>query len=172
VSRTDVDDFLDRLDEVTAPACGTCARTLDSDGPSLYFCDDDCSATWHRTQGEPLVEYSDPWDRPDEFPGVGGEAYRPQAPGRVRGDSGIRFYGDSGVYFYNVTAVVPADRSRTIQHRRVEIRRGHVTPGAWVGEVTDWPERSAWAELAASWNLGVGSPSGEGITLTPDEDAP
>ena len=81
MSRTDVDAFLAQLDEVVAPTCGACAQPLTADGPSLDFCDAECSASWHRTQGEPLVGYREPWERPDEFPGVGGEAYQPSTPG-------------------------------------------------------------------------------------------
>lgn len=77
MNRADVDDFLARIDEVIAPACGACAATLDPDGASLYFCDDECSDRWHRTQAEPLVGYREPWHRPDEFPGVGREQFRP-----------------------------------------------------------------------------------------------
>lgn len=75
-------DILDAIDAVTAPVCGTCTEPLDPAGPSIYFCDDLCSDSWHRTQGEPLVGYRDPWDRPDEFPGVGMDEYSttPETP--------------------------------------------------------------------------------------------
>lgn len=68
-------DILDRIDEVTAPVCGACAETIGPDGPSLYFCDDRCSDSWHRTQGEPLVGYVDPWHRPWDFPGIGSDVH-------------------------------------------------------------------------------------------------
>jgi hypothetical protein len=68
-------DILDAIDAVTAPACGTCTEPLDPAGPSLYFCDDECSASWHRTQGEPLVGYREPWHRPLGFPGVGSDEH-------------------------------------------------------------------------------------------------
>lgn len=71
MSRADVDEFLTRVDAATRPVCGSCAAELDPDGPSLYFCDDACSACWHTTQSEPLVGYVEPWHRPWDFPGIG-----------------------------------------------------------------------------------------------------
>lgn len=85
-------DILDRIDEVTAPVCGTCTEPLDPAGPSMYFCDDRCSDSWHRTQGEPLVGYREPWHRPGEFPGVGMDEYSttPETPSIAIG-GGIGF---------------------------------------------------------------------------------
>lgn len=102
MSRADVEEFLARVDEVTAPTCGTCARTLDPDGPSMYFCDDACSQRWHETQAEPLVGYREPWWRPHDFPGVATEAFRPNAPETTDDDLHILSVGTGSVFARDV----------------------------------------------------------------------
>jgi hypothetical protein len=42
VSRADIDTFLAKVDAVTT-VCGTCGRELAEDGPSLYYCNEQCA---------------------------------------------------------------------------------------------------------------------------------
>ena len=96
MTRQDVDEFLNRVDEMTAPTCGACGETLTDDDESAYFCDAYCSDRWHATQVEPLTGYREPWNRPDVFPGLGGddmsrwrppgEFRLPRSTGDLRGD--------------------------------------------------------------------------------------
>lgn len=55
-------DILDLIDEATAPACGWCDCRLLGDGPSEYFCDDECQFEWQRLRAETLVGYREPTD--------------------------------------------------------------------------------------------------------------
>ncbi|MEV6897476.1 hypothetical protein [Amycolatopsis sp. NPDC051372] len=58
-------DIVDRIDEVTAPACGWCSKPLSPMGASLYFCDIDpsrsseqqCQYRWHAERSDRLVGY-------------------------------------------------------------------------------------------------------------------
>lgn len=47
-------DIIDLIDQVTAPTCGSCAKPLRADGPSLDFCGEVCAEAWRRQHGEPL----------------------------------------------------------------------------------------------------------------------
>jgi hypothetical protein len=57
-----VTDILDLIDEATAPVCGWCQCRLLGDGPSEYFCDDECQFEWQRLRAEALVGYCEPTD--------------------------------------------------------------------------------------------------------------
>lgn len=66
-------DILDRID--AAVGCQQCGGEL-GDSPSDDFCSEVCQRTW-RTEhhAEVLVGYREPWQRPEDFPGVGTEAH-------------------------------------------------------------------------------------------------
>jgi hypothetical protein len=75
------DDILDRID--AAVGCFTCQGVLAADSPSGDFCSAECQAEWHEGRSAPLQGYWEPWDRPWDFPGVGGESFRPNSPTRA-----------------------------------------------------------------------------------------
>jgi hypothetical protein len=77
------DDILAKID--AAVGCHSCAGVLADDSPSGDFCSAECQTEWHAGHVVPLTGYREPWHRPDEFPGVGTEAFRPavQEPASV-----------------------------------------------------------------------------------------
>jgi hypothetical protein len=57
-----VTDIITLIDEATATVCGWCQARLMPDGPSEYYCDDECQFEWQRLRGEALVGYQEPVD--------------------------------------------------------------------------------------------------------------
>lgn len=143
MSSADLDEFLARVDEVTAPTCGGCGATLDPDGPSAYYCDDDCSDRWHATQSEPLVGYREPWWRPADFPGIGQDSYSTQPETASAG--WVLPLADDGLISYDLDSLTSRWGFST------RIRSGRLpTPGparVYVSTTPDGPLTEMWTEV-------------------------
>lgn len=145
MGRHDVDEFLARVDDVTAPTCGTCTAPLRPDGPSLDFCNDECSLAWYRTQGEPLVDYREPWYQ--AWTGGAPEEFRPNRPteepsnqvappvqawDRVIVDEAVGGWerDADGVTMWSLLS---PPETRTVRYPRAELREWTTTgPSTWV----------------------------------------
>lgn len=62
-----VTDIIDLIDQVTAPTCGSCAKPLRADGPSLDFCGEVCAEAWNAGRTPSLMDRLTPAGRPAEF---------------------------------------------------------------------------------------------------------